>query len=113
MEDVDEWCLAPFFKDIMDITLKSRRRGRTLWLQSSYTTSSTATLFDKNLMRDLVKEMLRDKGLPTISTTSSFFMKSEEEEGELLWLQNTMADIGDGEEGTVEIRIIHKHLAPP
>jgi hypothetical protein len=40
-------------------------------------------------MRDLVKEMFRDKGLPTISTTPSFFMKSEEEEEELLWLQNT------------------------
>ncbi|CAB5388609.1 unnamed protein product [Rhizophagus irregularis] len=42
--------------------------------------SSTARLFNKSLMmRNLVQEMLKDKGLPIINTTSSFFTREDVE----------------------------------
>ncbi|CAG8758998.1 3785_t:CDS:2, partial [Racocetra persica] len=41
--------------------------------------SSTSTLFDKHLTksRELVKEMLRERGLPIINTTASAFIKGD------------------------------------
>jgi hypothetical protein len=41
--------------------------------------SSTATLFNKSLKmsRDLIKEMLRDKGLPEINVMASNFKKGD------------------------------------
>ena len=41
--------------------------------------SSTSTLFDKQLTmsRDLVKELLREKGFPIINTTASVLRKGD------------------------------------